>query len=192
MALGALAAGEQQAPCSTRPPSHGVPFFGSLPPCRVSSWWPRRALLLHAPAAQGFPLVRARAGELVVAHGRPSSMEIGAPLFLGDRCSVRFLPPPLVFGAQHSHLLGELLQHLALSTPADPEPHAVHPCPRAQSRLGSTADLPPPAVSCALFFFHGQQQEQCRLGPCSSPLPHKTAVAASHRRPWRAASPLVA
>jgi hypothetical protein len=56
-------------------------------------------------------------------------------------------------------------------------PWACHPCSHPSPNNSGAVPLLFPAP----YFFHGNQQEQCRpaLGSCSSSLPHKTATATS-------------
>jgi hypothetical protein len=102
--LGALAEGEQQAPCSTRPPqpwrpasSHGaggapassLPF--PMARARVSSW---RCLPVHGDAA-------------APSHGRPEKSPMPTPLLFPYSFSLAqqqpgLLPPPAVHGVQQT------------------------------------------------------------------------------------------
>jgi hypothetical protein len=59
-------------------------------------------------------------------------------------------------------------------------PLLILPRAAATGRPSSPARRSTPCCPlCPAFFPHGKQQDQCRPGPCSSPLPHKTAAAAS-------------
>jgi hypothetical protein len=59
-------------------------------------------------------------------------------------------------------------------------PLLILPRAAAAGRPSSPARRSTPCCPlCPAFFPHGKQQDQCRPGPCSSPLPHKTAAAAS-------------
>jgi hypothetical protein len=142
----------QRRLCFSRPPLHSDPSPGSIV-CKTfslglsSSRWPA-----VAHGRPPFPFSMVPCGRPLLPHGGRTPLP-SSPLLV--------LPHAAAAGSSSSLCCS---RHAANRELSSTSPHGA-PLPQHAEA--------PPVVPCALYFFHGKQQEQCRSGPCSSLFPTK-------------------